>query len=326
MRKQEDHELKEIFVYIMIGLIMTIIIPIFIGFAFGGFAESFVPGKPLEIGSFLVTFLIYYIMIVAGIIGLPTLKLAQLRFQNHRYSPANQPNAKPSNTVVSYIHDPETLGLFYNLFSGMKQEKVMRWSLSMLRMFVYSTIFFGFVGILQATTKFSFVGIPGMPFQVTPLGEVFFSAEPPAFAETTLMILVFSLLMWVNAYICSKLKLGKIGFFTIGLILVCPVIGLGWMGFHAIVYGNSASGLLATFIFGWIGCTLTLLFGTFIVWYVWHFWNNWFYKLSITATANESLFVYSIIALVLLTIATIVVEVIIHNSKKKNRYIPRVPR
>lgn len=312
--KYARHELKEITFYVIFGLVMTIIIPIFIGFGLGGFSETFVAGRALEFGDFLVTYIIYYIMIFAGLIGLPILKIREMLVTKRGEHPATQ--SKPDILSVSYLHDPETDGLLYNLFHSFNQEKLMRWSLSIPRMFMIGIIFFGIIGLLQAITNFAFVGIPQMPFQVTPFGEAFFAAEPPSFAETTMMLFVFSLLMGLNAWISSKFKFGKLGYFTIGVI-VCLLIGGLWMGFHNIVYGSSEAALLSTFIFGAVGSLLTLLFGSFIFWWCWHFANNLFYKLSSMFTAvSEDLVFISIIVLALLFIGWISTEFLIRRLRK----------
>ena len=311
------HEIKEITFYIIFGLVMTIIIPIFIGFGLGGFEESFISGRPLEFGDFLVTYMIYYIMIIAGLIGLPALKIREMYVTKRGEHPANQ--SKPDALSVAYLHDPEQDGLLYNAFEGLMKKNPMRWSSSILRVFIISTLFFGTLGLIQAITNFSFVGIPQMPFQVTPFGEVFFSAEPPAFAETTMMLFVFSLIMGLNAWISSKFRLGKIGYFSMGVV-ACLIVGGLWTGFHSIVYGSSESALWATFIFGTGGALLTLLSGSFIPWYAWHFWNNIFVKLSgMFELVSEDLVFISIIVLVFLFIIYASAEYLIWKYKKKTK-------
>jgi len=285
--KYVKQEILEITSFIIFGLVMAIIIPIFIGFALGGFAESFISGRPLQFGDFVVTYMIYYIMIVVALIGLPILKIREMIITSKGEHPANQ--SDPKLISVAYIHDPEQDGMFYNLTKG----KGMKWSLSMFRMFMIFGLFFGGVGIIQVLTNFSFVGIPQMPFQITAFGEVFFSAEPPAFAETMMAIFVFSLLMGLNGWLSSKFRWGKIGYWTMGL-LVCLVVGGLWMGYHSIVYGSSEKDLLATFIFGFGGSFLTLAFGSWIPWWSWHFFNNIFVKLSqLTTVLSEDVILFS---------------------------------
>lgn len=322
-----QHEVKEITFYVIFGIIMSILLPIFLGFVLKGFEESFVSGRPLQFGDFLVTYMIYYIMIIAGLIGMPVLKFREMMLTKRGENVAQQ--SEPSIFSVAYLHDPEVDGLIYNLFSsiGFKGERnPMRWSLSMLRCFVIATIIFGGIGMTQTFTDTQFTGIPQLPFQVTETMQVLFTAEPPAFAETTLMIFVFSLLMGLNAYLISKFKLPTMLYWIIGIMIICPFIGVGWMGFHNIVYGNSEVGLFATFLFGWIGSTITLLLGTFIFWYAWHFWNNVFAKLKDIMPQNEDVIFISAICLVSLILGWIAVEIWLARRRKRNREITGEPR
>ena len=313
-------EIKEITFFIILGLVMAIIIPIFIGFALGSFEESFVAGKPLEFGSFLVSYIIYYIFIVVALIGLPILKIREMLLTNKGEHPANQKNPEILN--VAYLHDPEQDSLLYNLFDsnlfkGTFKKNPMRFSLSMFRMFILAILIFGGLGILQVLSPgLRFVGIPQMPFQVTPFGEVFFSAEPPAFSETMMVIFIFSLLMGFNGYLSSKLKIGKLGYFSIG-ILLSFVIGILWAGYHQIVYSSSETALLFTFIFGFVGSLLTLIFGSFIMWYVWHFMNNFFIKLVEVVTIKEDIILFAVVIWIALLISYITGEVLVHKYRKK---------
>ena len=312
-----ENEYKEITFFIIFGLVMAILLPIFLGFALKGFEESFVAGRPLEFGDILVTYMIYYIMILVGLIGLPILKIREMLLTKRGENVARQSN--PSMFSVAYLHDPEVDGLLYQLFRyfGLKGKKnPMKWSLSILRVFIISTLIFAGVGVLQIMTGTQSTAIPQIPFQMTETMEVLFTAEPPAFAETTMMLFVFSLLMGLVAFINSKFKLPIFVFWVIGILIVCPFIGISWMSFHSIVYGNSDASLFATFLFGWIGSTLTLLFGTFILWYSWHFWNNVFAKLNEIVPQNEDVIFISIVFLVILAILWISVEVMLRKYKK----------
>lgn len=320
------HEIKEVTFFVIFGIMMSILLPIFLGFFLKGFEESFIAGRPLQFGDFLVTYMIYYIMIIAGLIGLPILKIREMYLTTRGENVAKQKH--PSIFAVAYLHDPEVDGLFYNLFSavGLRGRKnPMRFSLSMFRMFIISTIIFGTVGLTQTFADTQFTGIPQIPFQVTQTMQVLFTAEPPSFAETTLMIFVFSLLMGVNAYLVSKFKLPTFVYWVIGLFIICPMTGLGWMGFHNIVYGNSDVALLTAFVFGWLGSTLTLLFGTFIIWYTWHFWNNVFAKIHEIAPQNEDVVFISILGLVLLTATWIGIELYLWRYRRRKRELTAEP-
>lgn len=321
-----EHEVKEITFYIIFGITMAILLPIFLGFSLKGFEESFVSGRPLTFGDILVTYIIYYIMIIVGLIGLPVLKYREMILTKRGENVARQ--SKPSIFSVAILHDPEIDGLLYNLFSwmGFKGRKnPMHWSISMLRMFVIGTLIFGAVGLSQTVTSTQFTGIPQLAFQMTETMEVLFTAEPPAFAETTMMIFIFSLLMGLVAYLVSKLKLPIFLYWAIGLIMICPLMGLGWMSFHNIVYGNSEASLFATFLFGWIGSSITLIFGSWILWWCWHFWNNIFAKITEIVPRNEDVIFISIVVWVLLFFSWIGVELAIRKYRKKEKEVIAEP-
>lgn len=321
------HEIKEVTFFVIFGISMSILLPIFLGFFLKGFEESFIAGRPLQFGDFLVTYMIYYIMIIAGLVGLPVLKIREMYLTKRGENVARQ--SHPSMFAVAYLHDPEVDGLFYNMFSaiGLRGKRnPMRWSLSMFRVFLIATIVFGAVGLSQTFTDTQFTGIPQIPFQVTQTMQVLFTAEPPSFAETTLMIFVFSLLMGINAYLCSKFKLPVFVYWVIAFMLICPMIGLGWMGFHNIVYGNSDVALFTTFVFGWVGSTLTLLFGTFIIWYVWHFWNNVFAKIHQIIPQNEDVIFVSVLAIIFLLVTWIIIELALWKRRKGKIEINAEPK
>lgn len=323
-------EVKEITVFIIFGLIVTVLIPLFFGFALRGFEESFVQGKPLEFGSFLTTYLIYYIFIFASIIGLTTLKVNELLITSRGESPPNQ--SRPTLFGVAYLHDPEQDGLLYNAFDAMNfkifGKNPMYFTLSMLRMFIIGTLIFGSLGLLQITfPQAQFTAIPQITFQqITPAMEVYFAAEPPAFAETFTMVFIFSLLMGFSAGLISKFKLGgKVTYFSVGILLTL-FVGVIWMLFHSISYGNSDAALFATFIFGFFGALLTLLTGTAILWYTWHFWNNVFAKLAQTAPGNEDIIFISAILLILLFVFWIGTEFALKRFRKKRQVTVVVPQ
>lgn len=313
-----DNEIKEITFYVIFGIIMTVILPIYLGFVLRGFEESFIAGRPLQFGDILVTYMIYYVMIFAGLIGLPILKIREMFVTKKGEHVARQSN--PSIFSVAYLHDPEIDGGLYNMFRALGQKgkkNWMYWSRSVLRVFIIATLIFSLIGLLQTINPTAqFVGIPQLPFQVTETMEVLFTAEPPAFAETTMMLFILSLLMGVNAWFVSKFKLPVGVFWVIAFLVICPIIGMGWLGFHNIVYPDSDTARMATFVFGWMGSTLTIAFGTWIFWYEWHFWNNVFAKLSELVPANEDIIFITVVAWVILLIIWITGELILKRVKR----------
>ncbi len=323
------HEGAEIGFYVILGIMMSIILPLFVGFGLRGFEETFISGRPLAFGDILVTYLIYYILIVAAlaVIVFPIMNLITIRRGDH---PATQPNPRWTRIfTVSLIHNPEQ-GALYTLFRKIgfgRRKNLMRWSLSIINMLFIGTLIFGALGALSLTVpQAQIVGIPtGFQQQITPFTDVIFTAEPPAFAETGTMLFVFLLLMGVVAYIAARFNLGITFFFFVGFFIVCPLIGFGWLGFHNIVYAASDQARFATFIFGWLGSSMTLAFGTFILWYTWHFWNNIFAKLREIAPANEDVIFISWLIWGIVLVAYITVVFLIWRFGRKKKGLQGVP-
>lgn len=312
------HEVKEMAVFLVLGFIMAVVVPLSAGFAFGAFSESFVGGRALQFGDFLVTYQMYYIFIVFGLFGTLALKGAELLLTRGDSNIARQKSPFPF--AVAYLHDPEKDGLLYNLFAFMKLKlNPMKWSLSMFRTFIIAILVFGSLGVFQVFTNTQFVALPQSVFNVNNFYDVLFTVEPPAFAETTLAILFFSVLMGLWAYVTSRFKIPVGVFWVIALLLICPFMGLSWMSFHGLVYGGSSVALFTTFLFGWIGSTITLLFGSFIWWYVWHFMNNLFAKLSQVVQANEDVIFVSVIVLIVLLVLWVVGEVLLFRVRSKSQ-------
>lgn len=313
------HELKEITFFMLLGIIAAIILPLMFGFGFKTFAESFQEGRALQFGDFLFSYMIYYIMIFGALIGLPILKIREMYLTDTRVHPAKQQD--PKLFALAYLHDPEQDGALYRLseWMGFKGDRnFMRWSRSIFRMIIIFGILFAIVGVFQAATEFKFVDIPQSIVEVSKTAQVYLTMEPPSFAETMLMLFIFSILMSFNSWFCSKFKLGEFPYYLIGFF-VCVLVGLFWMGFHAIVYGNDEAALAVTFIFGFIGSLLTLLFGTFIPWYMWHLDNNMFAKITEIAIRNEDVIFVSVALIVLALFLYVGGEVAVYKIRKRLR-------
>jgi len=131
-------------------------------------------------------------------------------------------------------------------------------------------------------------------------------------------------LLGVVAYLCARFRLGLAGFFIIGFLLVVPIISFTWAGIHGLVYSSSEIKLFATFLFGFFGAALTLLFASFIPWLVWHFFNNFFIKLKDAAIytnghlmpQEDKLFISLVIWAILLFIY-LIIEFLIWRYKRK---------
>jgi len=326
MNRYETHEYAEIGAFVVYGIIATIVIPLFVGFSMGGFSESFVSGRPVQFGDFLLSYLIYYIFIVGALLGIPILKLREMILTKRGEHPANQ--KKPEMFNVAIIHDPVQDGALYHAFenAGFKKNP-MRWSINPIRLILGSFIFFSIVGIFQSVYSLSFVGIPQQAFQqVTKVGSIVFSVEPPAFAETLLILFIFYCLLSVVGYFTSKWKLGK-GAYYFGGVLMSILTSVGWMGLHKLIYGSSESALLYTGIFGFAGCILTLLFGSFVIFYIFHITNNLFIALGeVYSAVSEDIYLIAGLSLFLLTIAWIGTEISLYKRKKQNQEKIIVPK
>lgn len=319
MQRHESEEIrqevKESTFLVLLGLFMAIGFPVIGGgLIFRGFEESFVAGKPLEFGTILVQFLIYIFFLFFGLIGLPTLKIREMSNVKIGENVAQQKHADPFSVAI--IHDISQDSALYNLFRYFgfnDKNNPIRFANSMLRMFIISILIFGTIGLF-----ITFTSIPQLAFQVTPAMEIFFSAEPAAFAETTMIIFLFSIFLGFNAYLVSKLKLSPSFYWGIGFF-ICLLIGLIWMGMHNVIYGNSEIDLFRTFIFGFIGALLTFLFGTFIPFYVWHFTNNLFFAINKMLPSNEDVIFISILSLIILAFFWILAELALARYKKRKR-------
>ena len=319
------HETAEITFFIIFGVIMAIILPIVLGFGLLAFEESFVPGQALQFGTPLTTYIIYFIMIL-GAFSLAVMKWREMAITDKDEHPSKQ--SDPKHLAVAYLHDPEQDGALYNLFDGVGfkgKENPMRWSISLLRMFVIFAFIFSAVGWLQTGTGFQFVGTPQLA-QVTPVSEVLLTSEPASFAETNLMILVLSIIMSELAWGISKIGGGKVGYFLIGSLIVPLIIAFLWAGFHRIVYGNNEAALATTFLFGLIGSFLTVAFGSFIPWYTWHFFNNAFVALASVSLFREDLLLVFAILWIIALAFYIGIEIFLATRRKnRKKYIPPVP-
>lgn len=321
-----SHEIAEVTFYVIFAITMGIVLPIIAGFGLLAFEESFVSGRPLAFGDFLVTFWIYIALMIPAL-ALIVFKIREIAITKKDEHPATQSN--PKHLAVGILHDPEQDGLLYNLFDtmGFKDGKnPMRWSLSMFRTFIIAILIFGTLGLVTALLGFQFVAVPELGAQqITPTTSVLLSAEPAATSETFTILFVFCLFLGELAWLVSKFKLGKWTYFTIGALIISPMVGVLWAGFHNIVYGNNEAALFATFLFGTIGTLITLLSGTFIYFYVWHFMNNFFIELSKVTSSNEDVVFITIVILGSILFLWLGGEFLLSKYRKKKGYTPTTP-
>lgn len=313
---------KEIIIYLFVGLLLTVLLPVVAGFILRGFESDF-SGKEFNIVTYLGSFMIYFFLIVGSlfVIIFPISRLIEGDRTDH---PATRKNPNWFTIfTVSLIHSPEENGALYRLFDslGFKGNRnPMKWSLSVFRVFIISILVFGLLGIFQVIhPQLAIAGIPTTPQQLTLTSDVIFGAGVPSFSENGILMLLFFLLLGIDAYICSKFKLGIGVFFAIGFIIISPLMGLAWANFHNLAYSDSDAKWIATFIFGWIGSTLTLLFASFIFWLIWHFMNNMVLKLIDVVTVKEDILFIMVSIWIFLLLTYIIAEVLLNKYIKKKR-------
>jgi hypothetical protein len=260
-------EVKEIIVYLFIGVFLVIILPIFGGFILKGFEESFRKGA-IEFSTYLGSFLIYFFLML-GSLTLIIFSIGRLVTIERNIHPATQKNPSWSTLFsVSLIHSPEENGALFRLFNyfGIPPEKnPMRWSMSILRITIISILVFSFYGIMQVSyPSLNVAGVPQSSLQqLSTTSDIIFGAGVPSFAENGVLLFIFFFLLGVDAYVCSRYRLGLGAFFTIGFLLIIAPCALFWASFHNLVYGNNDV--------------------------AWHFFNNLFIKITKLVEAKEDI-------------------------------------
>jgi len=315
-------EIKEVLFYVFITVFLSLVIPLFIGLSLRGFEESFVSGKAFEFGTYLANYMTYYAFILISLLLIlyPISRLISLKRGEH---PATTKNPSWWRIfTVSYIYAPEENGLLWYLSEklGFKGDKnFMKWSLNPLRVFIVAMLIFGIYGILLvANPQIAVSGVPQLQLQqVTLVSEVAFTSFVPGVSENGMLLFVFCSLMGINAYLCSRLKLGKEGFFLIGF-LICILMGFLWGSYHIIAYGNDDAKFFSTVFFGFAGCLITMLTGIFIFWLVWHIINNAFIILIKAINIREDLFFVTIVTWVILFLLWIGIELYLKSKRKKS--------
>jgi len=317
------HEYKEIVLYLFIGIFFALIVPLGAGFIFGGFSESITSGL-IHISDYLGTFLVYIFLIIASLFVV-IFPISSLIFIKKGEHPATQSNPTWFRIfTVSWIFNPED-GALWQLSEalGMRGEKnFMKWSRSILRIFVVSTLMFGLLGIFQISNpSLNVVGVPVQELQQITVGsDIIFGSVIPAFSENGMFLIILFFLAGIIGYFTAKMKdkkTAKLIFFLVCFLLLAPLMGFFWMSFHNIVYGNSDASLHAAFMFGTIGTWITILTGTFVPWLMWHFFNNLFIKLLSAIAVTEDIVFISIVSWIALFLFWITIEFFLYRSKKR---------
>mgnify|MGYP001566013560 CR=1 FL=1 len=312
----------EIILYIfLIGFVISL--AVFAGFALQGFSESFL-SNIVQISTYLGSYLIYTPLLIVAIL-LIIFPIARMIFIKEKEHPATQDNPGFIRLfTVSYLYNPED-SFIWNLAKEFKESKNINWINNIVRVIFISILFFGLLSIMQIF--FPQLNISGVPAgevaqQISPTSDIIFGAGIPAIAENGALLFIFFFLLGINAYLCAKYikdkKMRLWIFFLVGFLIICPLMGYLWMSYHSVVYSNSEAKLIATFVFGWLGSTITLATGIFFFFFMWHFMNNLIIKVLELATYREDIALIGILLWVGLLITYISIEVFFWKRKKRS--------
>jgi hypothetical protein len=326
----ESYAVRKIMVltgFIIFGIVMSIGIPLFLGFAAKGFEGGFT-------GEFMSKYVFYYGLVFASILIIISLTVREIILSYKNKNVENFRRVTPFSTVI--LHDPMEDGLLGTLAKKTSKdenkkswfEKAVRWITSPVRLFLLSVIIFSIVGLGSGLTNTFFVKAPNVEMQATETAQIYFSAEPASFGETMFHIALLALQYGLLLYFCRRINLSFAVFLMLALLILPVVGGLEWMAMHILRYGARETDLVTTFIFGYVGYDLTIASGSFIPWYVWHFDNNMFRKMfcytmdasgkcTSQIASDEKITIITIAVLTLILIAWISVEILIAKSKKK---------
>lgn len=317
---REKRQIVEIILYLFLAGIV-LFLGVFGGYSLLGFEENFKSGI-FDVQSYLGNYLLY---IPLMLISLLVVIYSAMNFYFIRKGEHPATQSQPGFLrifTVSYIFNPEN-SLLWNLPG---QKKYVRWMTNILRVTMISLILFGYIGVLQLFfPQFIFADVPAQ--QVSGASDVIFGSAIPSFTENGTLLFMLSFLSGILAFLCSKFIAPKYGrntaifvFFAVSILIIAPLMGLLWMSFHAIVYGNSEASLLATFAFGTIGSIITIVTGIFLFWFFWHLMNNGFKKIAEISTSNETVAILWIATLTLVTIIYVGIEIFIYRRSKKKGF------
>jgi len=319
MAKREFwNEVLKITLIVLFMIMMGFIVPTIIGFVFGAY-ESVVGGKPLDINDYFVKNMFYFLFVIFAIVGYLIFAIRELVIYGDE-DPITSDKRRLFSTVVD--HNPEEDGALFRLLKPLVP-KFTKWAKNPIRIFLFSLIVFSILGLFSATTGSFFSGIPQTQFQVTPTSETILASEPASTGENGVFVfIIMSILLGFLQYGLKKIipdnkTLRVIVFFTLALLIITPIVGVSWMGYHSLRYGNDEAKLFATFVFGTMGAFITVLFGSFIPFYVWHFTNNSFLKISTLISSNEQIAIWTIILISVILFLWVSTEVVIMKVKKK---------
>jgi hypothetical protein len=173
---------------------------------------------------------------------------------------------------------------------------------SSIRLFLLSSIVFGFAGLFMVITgQKTFTGLRILEHQFTPVGSISFSALLIPISENLGAQAVIATAVVLLTIFAVKYDWSKANFRVLVLIGIPLIVATYWILNHLLRYGGSELSLTVVFIFGLIGGLITVLSGSFIPFLMLHVVNNLFFDLR-TNFATELIRNYTIAILFLMIV------------------------
>ena len=286
-----QREIIEICGFVIVGIIAIALWPVIFGFPLGAFLDQSYLQKAITYILFGLTML--------GVVAFAILKLVT------------------KGKVQCIIHDPEQG--FFGKYSIVRNP---------IKLFLLSVVVFSLLGLFAVASNTFFTGVPQIivPQDVSGVTLGFFAAEPPAFGETAVMLLIIAIELTALSFLLHFLNKGKKPnkhlFLVLAIVLLVLTIPFIWEAFHGLAYPGQENLLFATFIFGLIGVILTVSTFSFISWWVWHFMNNLFFELNKAYGMNTAFGTgdLTIMGITLLIDAIIITILVVWSAvEKKNK-------
>ena len=292
----------------------------FAGLSLRGF-ESEIVGGALNIQSYFGNYLLYQGLLIIAIL-LILFAVMNMFFIRKGETPwAQDKPAWYRIMTVSWIYNPEQSFLWF-LFKKYKGVKEIKWMTNIVRILFLATIVFGILGLLQLfVPQLAVSGLPPTQ-QFTETSDIIFSSVIPSLGENGALLFATFLLSGLFAYLVARFVKNKdmrqIIFWTLFFFIVVPAMGLLWMSYHSVVYGNSEASLLATFLFGSVSIALIGLTGIFIFFFMGHFFNNFVLKLTQFIAERENLAIYYGIGIFIIIIIYLIFEYRTRKRRKRS--------
>lgn len=315
----------EIVFYVFLH-IFAIALGTFAGFALTGFEASFFENL-IQLSTYLGTQTLYLPFFIIGL-GLVIFPIVNMLFiQKEEYPPTQKGISGLTRSFsVSYLFNPEQ-SFFGYISKKIGNLEYYNWATNIMRVLFVATLIFLLFGIFQSFfPQLSIAGVPPKLQQITTESDIVFGSVLPTFAEGSILLFFLFIFLGVNAILVYALHtrgiLNRDGailtYFMLAIFIIAPIIALGWMQYHTIVYGNSAVAQFATFLFALISAELTILTGIFFYFYLFHLINNLVLKL-LEIKAQELVAIYLSGAFFIILIIYILFE--IYQRRKLRSYI-----